>query len=99
MFQNQQTLGVILALAFMISCIGLVIYFTKSLIAQDKILFLLIFLVALLSTVWAVDKVIAFRIALLSDDEKKTILQIIENVVALTLGYYMGSKKNDDKHD
>jgi hypothetical protein len=87
----------IVAVLFLIACQWLVIHYTKSLIAQDKILFVLIFLVVLLAGSWAIDNVIMPNIQLLDAEENKTILQIMNSIVNLVLGYYLGSKKADDK--
>lgn len=92
---DSHILGVIVALIFLVGCICLVIYFTRSLIAQEKILFLLIFLITVLAGTWCVDKIVAFNIHLLNDKENDIILQIMNSVVTLVLGYYLGSKKHD----
>jgi uncharacterized membrane protein HdeD (DUF308 family) len=98
MDNKTQVVGVVIALVFITICSAAILYFTRKLIAQDKILFLLIFLVTLLACSWAVDNIIAIHMNLLDDEENKTILQIMSNVVSLVLGYYMrGGEKNDLK--
>ncbi len=64
-------------------------------IAQEKILFLLVFLIILLASTWFVDNVVIHDKKLLDDEENKTILQIISNIVSLVLGFYFGSKVSD----
>lgn len=96
MFQDNLTLGVFISIIFITLCVGSVVYFTRKLIAQDKILFVLVFLVALLAATWAVDKVVASKTQLLTEEENKTILQIMDNVVSLVLGYWLGKQKIDN---
>lgn len=96
MFQDNLTLGVAIAMSFITICVASVMYFTRKLIAHDKILFLLIFLVTLLASTWAVDKIVASKSALLTDEENKIVLQIMNNVVALVLGYWLGKQKTEN---
>ena len=97
MFSASPYIGVLVALIFIGVCVWLVIQQTKSLISQDKILFLLIMLTTLLTGVWVSDKIIAFRIQLLTPEESKEIFEIIRNMIATVLGYYFGTKGNDKK--
>ncbi len=94
MFTSNTTLGVIVALLFICAIIWFVIHHTKSLIATDKILFMLVFLVASFTAVWIVDRVVAFKIQLLTPEESKAIFEIDRNIIAIVLGYYFGSKKD-----
>ncbi|MES2382420.1 MAG: hypothetical protein V4538_15340 [Bacteroidota bacterium] len=93
MFQNNQILGVCIAIGFICACLAVVFYLTRKLIAEDKILFLLLFVVTLMASVWAIDNVIAFNMKLLDDEENKIVLQMLLQVVSLTLGYWMRGDK------
>jgi len=95
---NNQVVGSIVALLFIVSCTACILYFTRKLIAEDKILFLLMFLMILLATTWAIDSVIAINTSLLSDEQNKTILEMMKAMANLTLGYFIGNykKKEDD---
>ncbi len=95
MFQDQQVIGVLLAVAIMIASIWMVIKYTKALVAQEKILFLLVFILTILSVTWFIDRVIAFKTPLLTEKESDLILDIMKTIVTLVLGYYLGSKKTD----
>ncbi len=97
MFTENIYIGVLLAVVFIGFCLWMVIRQTKTLIAQDKVLFLLIFLVTLLSSIWSVDKIVAHRIELLTPEESKSIFEIIRNIVVLVLGYYFGTKKDKNE--
>ena len=93
MYTSNPLVGVLIAVSFVVLCIVMVLYNTRKLIAQDKILFLLIFLVTMLASTWFIDNVIAFKIQLLDDEENKSILSMISYIVVLVLGYYFGTKK------
>jgi len=97
MFKDSTTIGVIIAMVFITGAIAAVLYFTRKLIAEEKILFLLVFLVTLFATVWAVDNVIAIRMELLSEKETDMILKNLENTISLVLGFYMGSKRQKEQ--
>ena len=97
MFKDETTLGVLVALLFISLCLGVVLFFTYKLISKDKILFSFIFIMTLLTSIWAVDKFIAFRISLLSEEENKAILQMINTMLSLIMGYYL--KDNNNKNE
>ncbi len=95
MFNSNIYLGVTLAILFICGVTWFVIHKTKSLVAQEKILFLLIFLVSIVSAVWVVDRILAHQINLLTPEESKSIFEIIRNIIAVVLGYYFGIKKSE----
>jgi len=95
MFQDNLTLGVLIAMVFVSLCVGTTLYFTRKLIAEDKILFVLVFMVTLLTATWCVDKIVASKTQLLSDEENKSILQMMDNVISLVIGYWLGKKKTE----
>jgi len=94
MFQDNLTLGVVIAMAFISLCVGAALYFTRKLIAEDKILFILVFMVILLSATWCVDKIVASKTQLLNDEENKSVLQMMDNVISLVIGYWLRGKQN-----
>ncbi len=99
MFTDNTTWGVILAILFICGALASVLYFTRSLIAQEKILFLLIFLVVGQFSVWLIDRVVAFRIQLLREEESRFIMTTIDSIVKLVLGYYLGTKATEKDND
>jgi hypothetical protein len=47
--------------------------------------------------VWVVDKVIAFKISLLSENEDKELFELIKTLVLLIFSYYFGTKNSEHK--
>ena len=44
--------------------------------------------------VWVVDKVIAFKISLLSSEEDKELFDLIKTLILIIFSYYFGTKKS-----
>jgi hypothetical protein len=95
MYNYNVVIGVLLAITFISSLIFFVVHKTKDLIAQEKILFLLIFLITVLTGVWCIDRVVAFNVNLLTTAESDAIFEIIRTIVTLVLGYYFGTKRGE----
>jgi hypothetical protein len=55
--------------------------------------FILLVFTALVG-VWVVDKVIAFKIKLLDDEQDKQLFDLIKTLVLLIFSYYFGTKKS-----
>lgn len=92
---DRQTIGVLVSMIFIIGMMAAVLYFTRKLIAQEKVLFMFILISALLSAVFVVDNVVAFKTKLLSDKENDAILEMMRSIVSLVLGFYFGSRSKD----
>jgi hypothetical protein len=58
--------------------------------------FILLVFTALVG-VWVVDKIIAFKIKLLDDEQDKQLFDLIKTLVLMIFSYYFGSKKSIDK--
>ena len=99
MFTESPLLGVLIAMVFMGASLWVVLKYTKPLIAEHKILFLLVYIVVILTNSWFIDNIVAYRRELLDSEENKMILQIMLAVVNFGLGYYSGSKKQDADKD
>lgn len=96
MLQSNQFIGIIVAMAFIITLVACVLYFTRKLIAQEKVLFMFILIASMLSAVWVVDNVIALKTKLLDEKEDDAVLQIMTTIIQFTLGFYFGSKVKDN---
>ena len=96
MFQDNPLVGVTIAMVFITLLIAGVLYLTRKLIAQEKVLFMFILIASMLSAVWVVDNVIAFKIQLLTEKEDDAVLQIMRTIIEFTLGFYFGSKVKDN---
>jgi hypothetical protein len=85
--------AVLLGLAFILSSL----YFVNKMFANDTqeilVRFILLVFTALVG-VWVVDKIIAFKINLLDDEQDKQLFDLIKTLVLLIFSYYFGTKKS-----
>ena len=95
--------AVLMGMAFIVLC---VYYVNKLFVNQTKdILVRFILLVfATLVGVFVVDKVIAFKMPLLSDEQNNQLFDLIKTLTLMIFSYYFGSqrgvdnKNNKDEH-
>lgn len=84
--------GVLLALLFIIVSI----YFVNKLFAKDTqeilVRFILLVFTALVA-LFIVDKVVAFKIKLLSEENNNQLFELIKTLVLMIFSYYFGTKK------
>jgi hypothetical protein len=87
--------GVILGLIL----ISLSLYFVYKLFANNSqevlVRFILLVFTALVG-VWVVDKIIAFKINLLSESEDKELFDLIKTLILMIFSYYFGTKKTNN---
>ena len=85
--------GILLALGFIASSL----YFVNKLFANDTqeilVRFILLVFTALVS-LFIVDKVIAFKIKLLADEQNNQLFDLIKTLVLMIFSYYFGTKKS-----
>jgi hypothetical protein len=92
--QNQGVMifAVLLGLAFIIASL----YFVNKMFANDTqeilVRFILLVFTALVG-VWVVDKIIAFKINLLDEQQDSQLFDLIKTLVLMIFSYYFGSKK------
>ncbi len=86
MFTSSPLIGVLLALGFILFCLLAALKYTKDIVKDNPQMFAFIFLITILSSVWVVDNVIAFKIQLLTDKEDEFILHTVSLVMAYALG-------------
>jgi hypothetical protein len=90
-------LGVFSALFFIVSSI---LFVNKKIFIDDTkeilVKFILLVFTALVA-LFIVDKVIAFKIKLLSDDNNNQLFDLIKTLVLMIFSYYFGTKKGADK--
>ena len=60
--------------------------------------FILLIFTALVG-VWVVDKVIAFKIKLLPDDQNAQLFDLIKTLVLMIFSYYFGTKTAENKKE
>lgn len=90
----------VMILAVMISLLIIIgaMYLVNKMFANDTqeilVRFILLVFTALVG-VYVVDKVIAFRVAILSDDQDNQLFDLIKTLVLMIFSYYFGTKKNE----
>jgi hypothetical protein len=91
-------MGVMMGMSFIIAC---VYYVNKLFVNQTKeILVRFILLVfASLVGVFIVDKVIAFKINLLSDEQNNQLFDLIKTLTLMIFSYYFGTQKSEKNNN
>jgi hypothetical protein len=73
-------------------------YLVNKMFADDTqeilVRFILLVFTALVG-VYVVDKVIAFKIALLSEEQDNQLFDLIKTLILMIFSYYFGTKKTD----
>jgi O-antigen/teichoic acid export membrane protein len=100
MFSSANNIVMILGVLISIVLIALALKYVNELFANDTqevlVKFILLVFTALVG-VWVVDKVIAFKISLLSDNEDKELFDLIKTLILMIFSYYFGTKKHIEK--
>lgn len=99
MFANGNVYVVILAVLFSMSFIVMSLFYVNKLFANDTkeilVRFILLIFTALVA-VWVVDKVVAVKINLLSDDEDTQLFDLIKTLVLMIFSYYFGTRNKNE---
>ncbi len=85
-------IGVLIALTFIIGGI----YFTHKLFSnttQDILVRFILLVFASLVGVFVVDKIVAFKINLLSESQNDELFDLIKTLTLMIFSYYFGSQK------
>ena len=100
MFSSGNNIVMIFGVLISIVLIGLALTYVNKLFANETqeilVKFILLVFTALVG-VWVVDKVIAFKISLLSENEDKELFELIKTLVLLIFSYYFGTKNSEHK--
>ncbi len=87
--------GILLALGFIIGSV----HYVNKLIANDTkdllVRFILLIFAALVA-VFIVDKVIAFKINLLSQEQNNSLFDLIKTLTLMIFSYYFGTQKGKE---
>ena len=88
--------GILLGLIFITST---VYYVNKLFVSstKDVLVRFIILVFASLVALFIVDKVIAFKIKLLPDEQNAQLFDLIKTLVLMIFSYYFGTQKNDKK--
>jgi hypothetical protein len=103
MFSTGVLWVTVFAVLFSIGFISAAIYFVNKIFVKDTkeilVKFILLVFTALVG-VYVVDKVIAFKIPLLSDNQDAQLFDLIKTLTLMIFSYYFGTKKDkvDESH-
>ena len=89
-------LGILMALGFII---GSVYYVNKMFVndTQEVLVRFILLIFTSLVALFIVDKVIAFKIKLVNDEQNKELFDLIKTLVLMIFSYYFGTKKAIEK--
>ena len=88
--------GILLGLAVIASSL----YFVHKMFngqTKDVLVKYILMVFTALVALFIVDKVIAFRIKLLSDEQNNQLFDLIKTLVLMIFSYYFGTQKKEDK--
>lgn len=91
-------LGILMGLAFIISSV----YFVNKIFVnqtKDVLVKFVILIFTALVGLFIVDKVIAFKIKLLPDDQNAQLFDLIKTLVLMIFSYYFGTKTTEKKNE
>jgi hypothetical protein len=90
----------VMILAVLVSLLIIIgsMYLVNKMFADDTqeilVRFILLVFTALVG-VYVIDKVIAFKISLLSDEQDNQLFDLIKTLILMIFSYYFGTKKTD----
>ena len=90
--------GIILGLFFISGSV----YFTNKLFVsrtKDVLVRFIILVFSALVSLFIVDKTIAFKVALLSDQQNTQLFDLIKTLTLMIFSYYFGTQKNSNEDD
>ena len=90
--------GILLGLTFITST---VYYVNKLFVSttKDVLVRFIILVFAALVALFIVDKIIAFRIKLLPEEQNAQLFDLIKTLVLMIFSYYFGTQKNTEKKE
>jgi hypothetical protein len=98
MFSSPNTAIMVSAVIMSMLVIIGAMYLVNKMFADDTqeilVRFILLVFTALVG-VYVVDKIIAFRIALLSEEQDNQLFDLIKTLILMIFSYYFGTKKTD----
>ena len=100
MFSSNNHFIMIMGVLLSITLIFVSIYYVNKLFADSTqeilVRFILLVFTALVG-VYVADKIIAFKINLLSDEQDAQLFDLIKTLVLMIFSYYFGSKTQEKK--
>lgn len=102
MFSSSNTWIMIFAVVFSMSFIAGGVYYVNKLFnnqTRDILVRFILLVFASLVGVFIIDKVVAFKMNLLSDKQNDELFDLIKTLVLMIFSYYFGTQKNENKKD
>lgn len=100
MFSSSNEIVMICAvIVSMMFIIGSIYFINKTFNESTKevlVKFILLVFTSLVS-VYIIDKIIAFRVSLLSEQEDKDLFDLIKTLILMIFSYYFGTKNSKDE--
>lgn len=100
MFSQSNIWVVSIAVLFSMVFVGLSVHYVNKLFAsqtKDLLVRFILIVFAALVAVFIIDKVVAFKIPLLSDKQNDDLFELIKTLTITIFAYYFGSQKNSGK--
>ena len=100
MFSTGNDLISVFAVLFSLLFLCLILYFVNKLFISDTQEILVKFILLVFSSlvgVYLIDKIIAFKISLLTEEQDSQLFELIKTLVLMIFSYYFGTKQNNIK--
>lgn len=100
MFSQSNIWLVSLAVLFSMAFVALSAYYVNKLFAsqtKDLLVRFILMVFAAMVAVFIVDKIVAFKIPLLSDKQNDDLFELIKTLTITIFAYYFGSQKGSAK--
>lgn len=90
--------AVTMSLAFVV---GLIYFVNKIFVAnmQDVLVKFILLVFTGLVGVYIIDKIVAFRVPLLTDTQDTALFDLIKTLTLMIFSYYFGTKQNNNESD
>ena len=102
MFTSSNIWIMVIAVAMSMGFISLSVYYVNKLFTnatRDVLVKFILIVFASLVAVFIIDKVVAFKINLLSVKQNDELFDLIKTLVLMIFSYYFGTQKNDGKKE
>lgn len=97
MFSTGNNIVTVFAVLICLALVMTSIYFVNKMFANDTqeilVRFILLVFTALVS-IYVIDKIVAFKINVLSQDEDRELFDLIKTLILMIFSYYFGTKKS-----
>jgi len=100
MFSSDNELIMILGVLISMLFISGSVYFVYKLFAEktkDLLVKFILIVFSSLVAVFIVDKIVAFKINLLSDEQNNSLFDLIKTLVLMIFSYYFGTQKSKEE--